>query len=156
MKLSRLVKQLKKDEGVRHKVYLDSLGLKTVGVGHLIKEDDPDWLVNLGVGDSITDNQVNNLLMEDIGIAIQDAMIIFEPVWDTFPHLAQEIFINMIFNMGRTRFLGFKKTIAAAYEKDWLTVSTEMLDSKWATQVGNRANRLSANMRAIHNADFDI
>ena len=34
--------------------------------------------------------------------------------------------------------------------KNWETASIEMLDSKWANQVGERANRLSDRIKAIN------
>lgn len=144
MDIDRLMRQLAIDEGRRVRVYLDTEGLRTVGIGHLIKATDPEWLRDLEVGDKITDEQITELFTQDLAIAISDAKTVFEPVWDEFPDIAQEVVINMLFNLGRHRFLGFKKTIAYAYTKDWKNMSEEMLDSKWARQVGQRAYRLSA------------
>ena len=149
MNISRLIKQLEKDEGIRNKVYLDSLGYKTVGVGHLIKEDDPEYLRNLEVGDKITGDMMSELLFSDVAKAIQDAVIIFWKEWESLPSEVQEIVVNMLFNLGRTRFLKFKKMIAAIYAKDWKKASEEMLDSRWATQVGSRAKRLSSRMASV-------
>ena len=39
MNIDRLLKSVKEHEGYRNKVYLDSLGKRTVGVGHLCVED---------------------------------------------------------------------------------------------------------------------
>lgn len=145
MNIDRLMRQLAIDEGRRLRVYKDTKGLKTVGIGHLIKASDPQWLQDLDVGDKITEEQLTELFTQDLAIALSDAKTIFEPVWDNFPDMAQEVIINMLFNMGRTRFLGFEKTIAYAYEMDWKNMATEMLDSKWARiDVGQRAYRLSA------------
>jgi lysozyme len=149
MNTERLMKQLKKDEGIRVRAYNDSLGYKTVGVGHLIKKSDPDWLRELEVGDKITMQEVEELFISDLSIAIHDAMRVFAEVWDDFPDMAQEVFINMIFNLGVTRFLKFKKTILYAYAMDWDKVASEMLDSKWAKQVGQRAYRLSAQIERM-------
>ncbi len=144
MNIDRLMRQLAIDEGRRVRVYLDTEGLRTVGIGHLIKKSDPEWLVDLEVGAKITDEQIKELFTQDLAIAVSDAKVVFEPVWESFPDMAQEVVINMLFNMGRRRFLGFKKTIAYAYELDWKNMSDEMLDSRWARQVGQRAYRLSA------------
>ncbi|RLF02368.1 MAG: hypothetical protein DRJ64_09415 [Thermoprotei archaeon] len=149
MNVSRLIKQLEIDEGIRLRVYEDSLGYLTVGIGHYINKNDPEDIKDLKIGDRITKERAYSLLMNDLAVAIQDAVIIFYSKWETFPHAAQEVFINMIFNMGRTRFMKFRKTIAAAYAHDWNEVSKEMLDSRWATQVGNRAGRLSSKIRAL-------
>ena len=48
----------------------------------------------------------------------------------------------MCFNLGITRLLKFKKFLGALESKDYKTASEEMMDSRWATQVGPRAVRL--------------
>jgi len=149
MNIERLISQLKRDEGVRVRVYNDSLGYKTVGIGHLIKSSDPEWLRDLKVGDKISMEQVDSIFIDDLTSAIHDTMKVFEPVWECFPDIAQEVFVNMVYNLGVTRFLKFKKTILAAYSKDWKTVAVEMLDSKWSKQVGQRAYRLSAQIERV-------
>ncbi len=149
MNINRLIKQLKIDEGASLTVYLDHLGYKTVGIGHLIKDTDPEWLKKLNVGDKITEVQQNELFVVDMSLALQDAMTIFHPVWEQFPDEVQEVFINMLFNLGRPRFLGFKKMILAAHNLDWAKVSVEMMDSKWAKQVPNRAARLKSKIDAF-------
>ena len=54
----------------------------------------------------------------------------------------QRVCINMCFNLGLTRLLGFKKFLAAMAAGDWETAGVEMLDSKWSRQVGARSTRL--------------
>lgn len=144
MNIDRLMGQLKIDEGYRRRVYKDTEGLLTVGIGHLIKPTDPDWLRDLQYGDKLEDEQIEEIFLQDLAQAIGDAKVIFGEVWEDFPDIIQEVFINMIFNLGRSRFLKFKKTIMYAYQKDWKNVAEEMLDSRWARQVGQRAYRLSA------------
>ena len=148
IQLKRLMRQLEIDEGRKLKVYLDTEGLKTVGIGHLITDKDPPEIQNLQVGDSITRQQMDNLFHGDLAIAISDFRLIFN-IWESLPGEVQEILINMIFNLGRKRFLGFKKLIAAIYNKDWKQASYEMQDSKWYRQVGKRAERLCQRMRDI-------
>ncbi len=143
------MKQLEIDEGRRLRVYEDSLGYKTVGVGHLIKDSDPDEIKDLGMGDKITEQQCYELYTKDLVEAVSNANVVFHGVWQDFPSIAKEVFINMLFNLGAPRFLKFKKTIAAAHVLDWETVSIEMLDSVWAKQVGPRATRLSGKIRRL-------
>jgi lysozyme len=57
------------------------------------------------------------------------------------------VLVNMAFNLGPTRLKGFKKFIAAFDAKDWDGAVIEMLDSKWAKQVGARAIRLAKMVR---------
>ena len=54
----------------------------------------------------------------------------------------QRVLVNMCFNLGLTRLLGFKKFLAALEAEDWDRAAEEMLDSKWAVQVGPRSTRL--------------
>jgi lysozyme len=55
--------------------------------------------------------------------------------------------VNMAFNLGPTRLSGFKKFIAAFNARDWDGAVIEMLDSKWAKQVGERSSRLAKMVR---------
>jgi len=50
--------------------------------------------------------------------------------------------VNMCFNLGYPRLSKFKKFLAAMEDNDFETAAKEMMDSKWATQVGDRAERL--------------
>lgn len=145
MNLKRLKKQLEIDEGKKLTVYLDHLGYPTVGIGHLIKETDPPEIRNLRVGDKITEEQCSQLFIADVSIAIADCTIIFDE-WDSFPSEVQEILVNMLFNLGRPRFLTFRQMIAAVYQREWKKAAQEMAESKWARQVGNRASRLISRM----------
>jgi lysozyme len=52
----------------------------------------------------------------------------------------------MCFNLGHPRFSKFKKFIYAMQVSDWERAAEEMMDSKWATQVGDRAKRLRDRM----------
>ena len=66
------------------------------------------------------------------------------------PGEVQQILVNMCFNMGAPNLSKFKKFIKAIHDEDWATASVEMLDSRWASQVGDRANRLSDRIKAIN------
>jgi len=146
--MNRLVRQIEIDEGKKLKAYHDTEGLLTVGIGHLIKKTDPPAICELKLGDAITEDQCRELLNNDLAIAISDFRVIFNN-WETMPAEAQEILINMLFNLGRDRFLKFKKLIAAVYASDWKEAAIQMEDSRWYRQVGTRAKRLVSRMRTI-------
>ncbi|MCZ6898261.1 MAG: lysozyme, partial [Betaproteobacteria bacterium] len=57
------------------------------------------------------------------------------------------VIVNMVYNLGLTRFSKFKKTIGFIELNEWEMASVEMLNSKWANQVGSRANELSEMMK---------
>jgi lysozyme len=52
----------------------------------------------------------------------------------------------MVFNLGISRFLNFKNAINAMQEQDWEEAAAQMLDSRWADQVGQRSHRLAKAM----------
>ena len=49
----------------------------------------------------------------------------------------------MCFNLGLGKLKGFKKFLRAMSTQVWNVAAEEMLDSKWANQVGERASRLA-------------
>lgn len=140
MNREAVYEQLKIDEGVVYEVYLDHLGYPTFGVGHLIIEGDAEH--GSAVGTTITEERVKECFEKDLDIAVSECEALFGDNWNNYPGELQEVLVNMMFNMGRGRLGGFKKFIAAINESDWNKASIEMMDSRWATQVGNRAIRL--------------
>jgi lysozyme len=144
----RVMEQLKIDEGVVHEVYLDHLGLPTVGIGHLILESDPEH--GAEVGTPVSNARCEELFQKDLDTAISECVALYGPdVWEGFPEEVQEILVNMLFNMGRPRLSQFKKMNAALEMGDWETASIEGRDSRWYNQVGNRANRLMSRLEVV-------
>ena len=134
--MKRLIEQLKRHEGVSKWAYEDHLGYITVGVGRCL---DPE----IGLG--LSDKEIDYLLQNDIERCYKELECLS---W--FPDLdptRQEALVNMVFNLGLTRFLQFKKTLAYMAEGRYPEAADEMLDSKWARQVKNRAIELSEMIR---------
>jgi lysozyme len=129
----QLKDMISEHEGKRLDMYQDSENIWTVGVGHNIQER--------GISEAVC----NLMLEEDIEEAINDADTFrwFEDLND--PRRA--VIVDMVFNMGLTRFSGFKKTIQFLENELYNSAGIEMLDSKWANQVGRRAIRLSEIMK---------
>ena len=146
MNLERLQEDLETDEGVVYEVYLDHLGLPTVGIGHLILESDPEY--GAEVGTPVTEERVTELFQQDCEIVLADCQILY-PDFDDLPEEAQLIIANMMFNMGRPRLSKFKGMKRGVDNRDWDTAADEMVDSGWYKQVTNRAERLVKRMRAL-------
>ena len=146
MNIQQLREQLKIDEGVKYEIYLDHLGYPTFGIGHLIVAGDEEH--GKPVGTPITEERVNAVFDSDVAIYISEAKKVF-PNLDTLPSEAQEVIVNMTFNMGAPRLSKFKKFIAGVNAGDWNTAAIEMMDSRWAKQVGNRAIRLRDRIQAL-------
>ena len=140
MNRNSIYEQLKIDEGVVYEVYKDHLGYPTFGVGHLILETDEEYKKSSGW--KVSEERVKECFEHDLDIAISECKALFKEHWEEYPGELQEILVNMMFNLGRTRLGKFKKFISAINESDWEKAAIEMMDSRWAKQVGPRANRL--------------
>ena len=139
MNIEALREQLKVDEGVKYEIYKDHLGYPTFGIGHLITENDPEH--GKPDGTEISEDRVNEIFETDVAKFVSEAKILF-PDLDELPDVAQQVIVNMAFNMGRPRLSKFKNFIAGVNDRDWTRAAEEMMDSRWATQVGDRAIRL--------------
>lgn len=142
---SELRQDLIRDEGMRQTAYKDSVGLWTIGVGHLIDDGNtPPRIMKLTIP------EVYAFLEADVADAEERCRELF-PDWGLIDTVRQDALINMSFNLGN-RLAGFKKfitkvntaAISILPESAWWAAGREMMDSKWAQQVGQRAVRLRA------------
>lgn len=140
MDIEELKKQIKEHEGVRKKAYKDSLGHWTIGIGHLIKVPDEEYLKHL----TLKDYEIEHIFITDLNQAIDDARKFIDEA--SVSETAFSIIVNMAFNLGYTRLSKFVKLQQALEENDYVKASQEMLDSRWAKQVPNRANELALMM----------
>jgi lysozyme len=131
-----LRKELIRDEGLRLTAYQDSVGLWTIGVGHLLGE-----VKRMAI---ITREEAFALLEPDIDTALKIAKTLV-PTFDQLAEPRQRVLVNMSFNLGN-RLMGFKVLLARIAAEDWPGASGAMGNSKWATQVGDRAVRLQEMM----------
>ena len=141
MNIEKLKKQILDHEGFRDVVYLDHLGNPTVGIGHLIKDNEP-WKV----GDKLDLSTIDKLFQYDVNIAMKDAKDFIEiDVSDE----CLMILTNMAFQLGRNRLSGFKKLKQAIHDSNFEQASLEMLDSRWNTQTPHRCRDLSERMKNV-------
>ena len=141
MDIERLKKQVIANEGVRKTAYKDTLNNWTIGVGHLIKLPDEEYLLDK----ELTDLEVDQIFVTDLNQAIDDARKFIDA--DSIPDEAFEVVVDMAFNLGLTKLLKFKNFQQALKDKDFVKASEEMLDSRWAKQLPNRSKRLAEIMR---------
>ena len=146
MNIDTLRKELEIDEGVKHEIYLDHLGLPTFGIGHLITKSDEEY--GEDVGTPVSDDRVKECFEFDVKQVLKDCQILYDDFND-LPEEAQLIIANMMFNMGRPRLSKFKGMKRGVDARDWNQAADEMVDSRWYKQVTNRANRLVERMRAL-------
>ena len=74
--IDRLRVELEIDEGKVNSIYLDHLNLPTFGIGHLIKDDDPEY--GQPVGTPVSQQRVIECFEQDIRITIMDCKKIFD------------------------------------------------------------------------------
>lgn len=126
-------KLIKKHEGLRLKPYRCSSQKITIGYGRNLQDN------------GITLEEAETMLQHDLGTAIKDAQSL--PFFASLNEARQAVIVDMVFNLGLPRFGMFKKMIAAIERELWHVAANEMLNSRWARQVGKRANTLSEMMR---------
>jgi len=148
-KLNRnnVFKQLKIDEGVVNEIYKDHLGYPTFGVGHLVTAFDPEQ--GQEVGTPVSENRVKECFEKDLDTAISECTALYGEGFNDWPGEVQEVLVNMMFNMGRTRLGGFKNFRKALEEGDWAKAGIEGRDSRWYRQVTNRAERLMSRLEQV-------
>ena len=158
MNKDALREELAEDEGCKFEIYLDHLQLPTFGIGHLIKEHDPEY--GLPVGTEVSEDRVRKAFNLDIAVTVEDCRRLCDNVGVDFNELDLRYpdgalaLCNQCFNLGYPRHSKFKKMWAAVADamedpKAWLTVAAEAEDSRWFDQVPNRAKRLTARFRAL-------
>jgi lysozyme len=146
MNIEKLQEELEIDEGCKYEIYLDHLGYPTFGVGHLVLESDPEY--GWEVGTSVDTHRVDKAFEYDVQSVLTDCEKLYVQ-WEHLPEEAQLIVANMMFNMGLTRLSKFKGMKRGVDARDWNQAADEMVDSRWYSQVTNRANRLVERMRQI-------
>lgn len=125
---------LMRHEGYRPYPYLDTVGKITIGVGRNLSDR------------GLTEAEIEMLLTYDINLAMED-LSLYLPDWQDLPSEVQLALISLSFNLGRRRLFGFKKLKHALQNQDRITAAAELLDSKWARQVGKRAGHMAGLIR---------
>ncbi len=132
-----LIEDIKREEGYRASVYLDSLQKPTIGYGFLI-----DSL-------ELQEDICQLILMRKLEKLIKTIKFNFK--WfDDMPEKIQDVIINMCYQLGVSGVSKFKKTIQFMKNRQWDKASVEMLDSKWGReQTPQRALRLSKTVKSV-------
>lgn len=132
--LDQIADQLRADEGVREKPYRDTVGKLTIGCGRNLDD----------IG--LSQDEISFLLDNDIKRAEATARTLF-PTFDQLSDNRKVVLVSMAFNVGQQGLAGFAKLRAAVAAGDFSQAAVEMMNSRWSTQVGRRADRLAKMMR---------
>ena len=126
MNIQRLRQQLVTHEGVELKPYRCTSDKLTIGVGRNIEDR------------GISHATAMQMLDEDIDICINELQQTLS-YWNDLPSRVKEGLINLCFNMGISRLMAFKKSFAYLRSGDFSKAADELLLSRYANQVGQRA-----------------
>jgi len=129
--------QLRRDEGERLSAYQDHLGYWTIGIGRMI---------DARKGGGISTDEATMLLRNDIA-RIRVELLQRLPWFVHLDSVRQGVLMNMTFQMGINGVMAFQQTLAKVQASDYAAAADRMLQSKWATQTPERANRLAKQMR---------
>ena len=128
MNRAKLRALLELNEGRRNKVYKDSLGYDTIGIGHLMSRP-------------ISDAAVDQIFADDL--AEHEAELRELCPWiDEHDEVRQAALIDLCFNLGRTKLAQFKNTLGAFRVKAYEAAALGLEQSRWFTQVGKRGPRI--------------
>ena len=153
---SHFLDKLIEHEGLVLTVYQDTLGIDTIGIGRNLKDrgiskEELDYLdiPNMEViyEHGISEADARYLALNDIAI-VENELCRVHPCVEELDSVRQLILMDMAFNMGVPRLCKFKKMWNAIYEQNFEAASLEMMDSRWARQVGKRASKLSSAMKS--------
>lgn len=136
MDQTALLKQLILHEGVRLSAYQDSGGFWTIGIGRNIDRR----------GGGISEEEALYLFNNDVARVSADLDREL-PMWRELDEVRQRVLFDMAFNLGIAGLLKFHNALGAIRQGNYAHAAEEILDSRWASQVGPRATRLAAMMR---------
>jgi len=126
--------QLKLHEGYKNKLYVDTVGVPTIGVGFNLDQPVPT---------AVIDFWYDYVLAEH-----EKALNIGIPWAKSLDEVRYSVLLNMAYNLGISGLLKFKQTLGAIKRGDYDQAASMMLQSKWASQVKGRAVTLSKMMRS--------
>jgi len=132
--MSKLHSMIELHEGKKYKPYRDTVGKLTIGIGRNLDDR------------GLSEDEVQLLFSNDVRIATEELERAF-PWTRTLDPVRQAVLIDMSFNMGIPVLSQFKNTLGFIQRGEYERAAFAMLQSKWASQVGNRAVRLSEMIR---------
>lgn len=127
---------LRRDEGRRDDVYMDTQGHRTIGYGHNLDAE------------GLCEEALQAQLEHDVGKVLHDLDTMI-PWWQFANPKAKQVLINLGFNLGVSKLLNFKHTLDLLKSRLYTQAADALLDSLYARQVGARAERLAAILRSI-------
>jgi lysozyme len=129
---SGIVKTEKRNEGWQPKPYRCSEGYLTIGYGTNIER------ISKKEGELLLMSRLEDIVKYDIPQL---------PEYETLTENRKIVYLDMLYNLGLLKFKTFRRMRKCVYEHRWEDAANEILDSKYAQQVGKRANENARLMR---------
>lgn len=129
-------------EGCRDTIYLDTLGKATVGIGHLLRPHEAEDIRNR---QPLSMDEIEDLFLVDLNRAAAGADRLIEELCpdNKLPQAIGEVIVEMVFQLGEKGVSKFRNMWAGLNDKQYLTASEEMKDSRWYTQTPKRCTELA-------------
>lgn len=131
--LARMQAQLELHEGVRARIYTDTVGKISGGIGRNLTDK------------GFRPDEIALMFRNDVAEAAEELDRVF-PWWRQLDEVRRRVMLDMMFNLGAPKMAGFKNTMAAVQDGRYREAAQGMMSSVWAQQVGERARRLAAMM----------
>lgn len=137
---SNLINSIKLGEGFSATAYRCPTGRLTIGFGRCVDPDEP--------GTGITEAEAEMLLSNDLErFEVAAQRVVGDDTWSLLNQVRREALIEMAFNMGAGNLARFRRMLAALGEEAYAVAADEALSSRWAEQVGQRADRIADRIR---------
>jgi lysozyme len=131
----QLKRQLIGHEGLKLKPYKCTSDKLTIGVGRNLEAK------------GISEDEALFMLDNDI-VYFEEQLRVRLPSFRDITPCRQAVLVNMAFNLGVNGLLNFKKMLNALENEDFTEASAQLLNSRYAVQVGNRAHELAEQLQS--------
>ena len=137
---ANLIDSIKIGEGFSATAYRCPTGRLTIGFGRCVDADEP--------GTGITEAEAEMLLANDLErFEVAAQRVVGEATWSLLNQVRREALIEMAFNMGPGNLAKFRLMLSSLSAEDYSAAADEALSSRWADQVGKRADRIADRIR---------
>nr|5YQR_A Chain A, Endolysin/Membrane-anchored lipid-binding protein LAM6 fusion protein [synthetic construct] len=154
---SNIFEMLRIDEGLRLKIYKNTEGYYTIGIGHLLTKSpslnaaksELDKAIGRNTNGVITKDEAEKLFNQDVDAAVRGILrnAKLKPVYDSLDAVRRAALINMVFQMGETGVAGFTNSLRMLQQKRWDEAAVNLAKSRWYNQTPNRAKRVITTFR---------
>lgn len=135
MNVAKMRALLERNEGRRAKMYRDTKGIETIGIGHNLR-DRP-----------ISNRAIDVIFEDDLNDHMAELFAAFPWAID-LDEARQAALIDLAFNLGIPKLRQFKNTLAAFKAGVYEAAALGLEQSLWFAQVGQRGPRIVAMVRS--------